>query len=79
MFDPTLMKAKAYDNSRIKILGEVLVKFTYKNKSVEHKFLITGNENVCLLGRDLCLQLKIKLKMPSENIYAIKNNTFLKI
>ena len=68
------MKAKAYDNSQIKFLGEVLLDFSYKNKSVQHKFLVIGDDNVCLLGRDLCLKLKIKLKMPSGNIFSIKNN-----
>ena len=67
------MQAKAYDSAEIKFLGEVMLNFRYKKHNFQHKFLVVDNDNVCLLGRDLCQKLNIKLSLPSKNIFSVKN------
>ena len=69
---PTHMQAKAYDGSKIDFLGEVLLDFCYKNFRFSHKFLVVGDGNACLLGRDLCRKLNIKLRMPYAKVNAVK-------
>ena len=69
----TTCQAKAYGGSKIKFLGEVTLNFRHKNHRFKHKFLVVGDDNVCLMGRDLCSKLNIRLHLPHDNVFSLEN------
>ena len=48
------------------------------NKYTCHKFLIVSDQNVCLLGRDLCSKLNIKLHLPIKNVKSLRSEVEIK-
>ena len=78
IINPTSIKAKGYSNNTIKFVGEAKLKLEYFGKKFTHTFLIVDDDNVSLLGRDLCAQLKFELQIASSNINSIKNDVLKK-
>ena len=63
----TKVVAKGYSNNEINFVGETRLQFEYLGKKITHKFLVVDSNNVSLLGRDLCSQLKFELQIASCN------------
>ena len=55
------------------MLGESDIEVSYHNKSFIHTFFVVNNNNVNLLGRDLCSKLDVKLLFP-DNINNCGND-----
>ena len=49
------------------------MKFKYNRCGIVHNCLVVTDNNVSLLGRDLCAKLQIKVEIPVENMFSLKN------
>ena len=58
----TNVRAKGYNNNAINFVGECTLSVAYKNIKLTHTFFIVDDNNVNLLGRDLCEKLGFCLK-----------------
>ena len=74
----TKVKAKGYGNNEIVLLGETVLMFKYKKRTIHHNFLVVPKGNVSLLGRDLCRKMNIKLEIPGKNINVMQHNIHAK-
>ena len=69
----TNVKAKGYSNTAVEFLGETVLSFKYKKRTILHKFLVVPKNYVSLIGRDLCAKLNLKIEIPGKNIHSLKN------
>lgn len=77
VINETYAKAKGYSNNPIKFLGEAKLKLKFRDRKITHRFCVVGGNDVSLLGRDICSQLKFEIQIAEAEIFSIENKSVL--
>ena len=64
--EPSSRSVLGYSGTKIEILGECLVEFSYHDKHFRHNFLVVPSNKVNLLGRDICSKLGLQFCISNE-------------